>query len=410
MVPSCYLFSTFFFYVFKCHPFLHNCSFFILNSSLFSFSTYLSLFFFQSFSFFLSRIVFVSYVILSRMDCALMGVEQADRYVDQGSVLLMDRFLNYPDLPVLGSTAIDHILSYTYTGSAGDAASMSSPDSSHWTSSSGVESGTESMHDADVLPDSTTGLQLPSSSFHPDREDACSTNSDPLNSSCSEYSFAASPPSFENIIGEEQPASVPSLKRKEVTEPTNPTKKRARKSKVGPCELACPLCEYTTRVKEHLASHMNSHATDRKYMCIQCGQTFKWSHSLRRHQRTHTKDYKYSCAYCPKTFSRKDHLAVHEKLHDSDNSETFPCPQCGVTFKNKKNLTGHVKTHSTDKPYKCTSCESEFTRKASLTRHVLAAHAGQVYHCDICAAPFSYKSTLGKFFTSLLLKGRLNLF
>ena len=316
------------------------------------------------------------------MDCVLIGVEQ-DRYQDQGSVLLMDRFLNYPDLPVLGSTAIDQVLTFNES---------MSPDSSHWTSSSGVESGTESMHD-DVLPDSTTGVLT---SSHLDRDDTMSVNSDPLNSSGSEYSFAASPPSFENIIGEEISQS-PSLKRKDTDTPSyTGAKKRARKSKVGPCDLQCPLCEYTTRVKEHLASHMNSHASERKYMCIQCGQTFKWSHSLRRHQRTHTKDYKYTCSFCPKSFSRKDHLAVHEKLHDSENSETFPCPQCGVTFKNKKNLTGHVKTHSADKPYKCTSCESEFTRKASLTRHVLAAHAGQVYHCDICAAPFSYKSTLGK--------------
>ena len=54
-----------------------------------------------------------------------------------------------------------------------------------------------------------------------------------------------------------------------------PLKKRSRKSKAGPTELACPLCEYTTRVKEHLASHMNSHTNDRKHMCGQCGQIFK---------------------------------------------------------------------------------------------------------------------------------------
>lgn len=250
-------------------------------------------------------------------------------------------------------------------------------------------------------------------------DDVCSVNSDPLNSSSSEYSYTASPPSFEPVLHEEShrlaPAqhslndsgchvtspqpSLPSLglgKRKvgELEEAAAPTKKRTRKSKAGPNELCCPLCEYSTRVKEHLASHMNSHTSDRKYMCGQCGQTFKWSHSLRRHQRTHQKDYKFSCSHCPKTFSRKDHLAVHEKLHDSENTESYPCPECGVKFKNKKTLTGHVKTHSTDKPHKCDSCDSAFTRKASLTRHVLAAHAGHVFHCDICSAPFSYKSTL----------------
>ena len=314
--------------------------------------------------------------------------------------VIMDRFLNAPDhhaynpapfpdsLPVLGSNLnLDQILS----ASSLDLASPS-PDSSAWTTS-GVESGS-SDDGLDGLPDSTTNVV--------DRDDTMSVGSDQLNSSGSEYSFAASPPpSFEFDYDQlasdvtENNNNSGGLKRR-ISEPTEDArpKKRTRKSKIGPTDLRCPLCDYSTRVKEHLASHMNSHTTDRKYMCLQCGQTFKWSHSLRRHQRTHTKEYKYTCAYCPKSFSRKDHLAVHEKLHDSENAESFPCAECGVTFKNKKTLTGHMKTHSADKPYKCTSCESEFTRKASLTRHVLAAHAGQVFHCDICSAPFSYKSTL----------------
>lgn len=322
-----------------------------------------------------------------------------DRYDHPG---VMDRFLAYSEqLPVIGVTAIEQILTGGYSVGGGGYPTMShaggystaamSPDSSAWTSAStsGVESGSEGPEeDHGPLPDSTT-----------DRDEDCnSVNSDPLNSSGSEYSFAASPAMFDpcDLPDETNNNNSNNNRKRKTTESSTEgrSKKRTRKSKVGPTDLDCPLCDYSTRVKEHLASHMNSHADERKYMCNLCGQTFKWSHSLRRHQRTHQKDYKYSCAYCPKTFSRKDHLAVHEKLHDSENCESFPCPQCSVTFKNKKTLTGHMKTHSADKPYKCASCESEFTRKASLTRHVLAAHAGQVYHCDTCAAPFSYKSTL----------------
>jgi len=320
------------------------------------------------------------------------------QYQDKFDHGVMDKFLNLSELPIIGSSALEQILhqaSLDYP-----AQPQMSPDSSQWTqSSSGVESGSESL-DGDCLPDSTVQDTK-------DDTDTCSVNSDPLNSSSSEYSFAASPPVFENILADDSgvghtldssPVSsgpAGGIKRKSAgSDDSAPTKKRSRKSKAGPHELCCPLCEYTTRVKEHLASHMNSHTSDRKYMCNQCGQTFKWSHSLRRHQRTHQKDYKFTCSHCPKTFSRKDHLAVHEKLHDADNTESYPCPECGVKFKNKKTLTGHVKTHSTDKPHKCDSCDSAFTRKASLTRHVLAAHAGHVFHCDICNASFSYKSTL----------------
>ena len=318
-------------------------------------------------------------------------MESLQTYSDKFDHGVMDRFLNLSELPVIGTSALEQILHQASL----DFNPAMSPDSSQWThSTSGVESGSESLDgrtesDLECLPDSTTQDNKD--------DDTCSVNSDPINSSGSEYSFAASPPVFEPVLHEETNNNTnasSAQKRKSPSSEDAPSKKRSRKSKAGPNELCCPLCEYTTRVKEHLASHMNSHTSDRKYMCNQCGQTFKWSHSLRRHQRTHQKDYKFTCAHCPKTFSRKDHLAVHEKLHDSDNTESYPCPECGVKFKNKKTLTGHVKTHSTDKPHKCDSCDSAFTRKASLTRHVLAAHAGHVFHCDICTAPFSYKSTL----------------
>ena len=339
------------------------------------------------------------------------SMEQYGTHTDKFDHGVMDKFLNLSELPVIGTSALEQILhqaslDYPHPPVSSTSPAMS-PDSSQWThSTSGVESGSESS-DIDCLPDSTVRDK---------EDDNCSVNSDPLNSSSSEYSYAASPPVFEPVldipedvsnnnsvlndsgnlssVSSDSPTSS-AIKRKNVEDDSSaPIKKRTRKSKAGPNELCCPLCEYSTRVKEHLASHMNSHTSDRKYMCNQCGQTFKWSHSLRRHQRTHQKDYKFSCSHCPKTFSRKDHLAVHEKLHDADNTESYPCPECGVKFKNKKTLTGHVKTHSTDKPHKCDSCDSAFTRKASLTRHVLAAHAGHVFHCDICSAPFSYKSTL----------------
>ncbi len=171
--------------------------------------------------------------------------------------------------------------------------------------------------------------------------------------------------------------------------------KRKKTKRAEDAVLKCQLCEYSTRFKEHLTSHMQSHDSYRKYMCSDCGQTFKWSHSLKRHQRTHqaNPEFQYCCNHCPKTFSRKDHLTIHEDLHRT-SSETFPCGQCGQEFKNRKTLTGHMKTHTSQKDFKCDECDSQFTRRASLNRHVRAAHAGQVITCPLCPAVFSYKSTL----------------
>ena len=174
-------------------------------------------------------------------------------------------------------------------------------------------------------------------------------------------------------------------------------KKKKKKSKrAGDVILTCNLCDYSTRYKEHLTSHMHTHDPSRNYMCSDCGQTFKWSHSLKRHQNSAHKmdpDHRYTCKFCMKTFSRKDHLSIHENLHTS-SGVTYPCTECGATFKNKKTLTGHIKTHTSQKAFKCGQCDSEFTRRASLNRHIKAAHEGQTIKCPDCSLVFSYRSTL----------------
>lgn len=183
------------------------------------------------------------------------------QYQDKFDHGVMDKFLNLSELPIIGSSALEQILhqaSLDYP-----AQPQMSPDSSQWTqSSSGVESGSESM-DGDCLPDSTVQDSK-------DDIDTCSVNSDPLNSSSSEYSFAASPPVFENILADDSgvghisdsspgnTGGAGGVKRKSpVSDDSAPTKKRSRKSKAGPNELCCPLCEYTTRVKEHLGKSLS---------------------------------------------------------------------------------------------------------------------------------------------------------
>ena len=86
-------------------------------------------------------------------------------------------------------------------------------------------------------------------------DDALSTASDPINSSSSEYSYTASPPVFEPVLHEDSAltpvtstasvtSNTASVKRKAEAEACGQTKKRTRKSKAGPHELSCPLCEY----------------------------------------------------------------------------------------------------------------------------------------------------------------------
>ena len=360
-----------------------------------------------------------------------------------GSLMLdnVDRLFFHPEiskpdfLPVLGSSAIEQILSPTTSESS----SSSSSSSSYCSSSSGFSEMERMSPDSTMDP--ITGEMSPSNGSnylvgsasqlhqHPDSttQDLSSYDSDAFDSEDSVSSFAEAQElaAASKSASSASPANAALLWPKQLQQDVTDQERRNRRSlsssssesfnfsgtlsnlvsKSKPSRkktkrsedvlLKCESCDYTTRFKEHLTSHMHTHDNDRNYMCSDCGQTFKWSHSLKRHQRTHQThpDFRYTCNFCFKTFSRKDHLTIHEDLHTT-SSETFPCDQCGATFKNRKTLTGHLKTHNSQKEFKCEECDSQFTRRASLNRHVRAAHAGQVITCPLCPAVFSYRSTL----------------
>ena len=335
-------------------------------------------------------------------------------------------------LPVLGSNALEQLLSQSVSdrlvpNPALEAMERMSPDSSvDWKGSNNSSSMTVA---SSLASPSGSSVSSSASLVHqPDSTTADLNNydSDAFNSDDSNHSFAElelNPNLISNLVAQatqqqqqqqqhEQlnfqnnnfnqqqlsPSSGHSLSSFEEDDSRlGKAKKQVRRKKqkrAGDVLIKCELCPYSTRYKEHLTSHMNTHNEDRNYLCDDCGQTFKWSHSLKRHQRTHQTDFKqYSCQFCFKAFSRKDHLTIHENLHKNSN-ETFPCNVCGATFKNKKTLSGHMKTHSNEKQFKCGQCDSEFTRRASLNRHVRAAHSGQVIPCPFCPAHFSYRSTL----------------
>ena len=203
---------------------------------------------------------------------------------------------NLETLPILGTSALEQFLEQE------SERMRMSPDSTMTegtvsTSGASIRSEGGYSNAADQVPDSTTSdLYYNSDAF------------DSESSICSLAELASSQPPPPKVY----------------------TKKNSKKSKkAGDTLLKCNQCNYTTRFKEHLTSHMNTHADTRNYMCNHCGLTFKWSHSLKRHQRTHSEFGipRYSCHFCPKTFGRKDHLTIHESLHQ-DSGSTYPCSEC----------------------------------------------------------------------------------
>ena len=173
-------------------------------------------------------------------------------------------------------------------------AQLSSPSSSMVSS---PMSSASSSSTAAPQPDSTTNDHVitfdDSDAFN--SEDSCDSSSE-------NGQFLGQPENFREQfpggpeVQQQQQAMIPLQQVK--------TKKKKKSKRAGDVLLRCEeeRCDYTTRFKEHLTSHMHTHRSDRNYMCHDCGQTFKWSHSLKRHQRTHkpADQYKYSCRHCYK--------------------------------------------------------------------------------------------------------------
>jgi hypothetical protein len=194
------------------------------------------------------------------------------------------------DLPILGTSALEQFLEHTVQEQQ---RMRMSPDSTMELPQPLRPSASSDLPILQncVVPDSTTSdLTYDSDAFN--SEDSCSSFAE-VTAASTDSLTTASTASITNanlliaMSNEDESSSSSSsfdLKRPSMIF----KKKNAKKAKkAGDSVLKCDLCNYTTRFKEHLTSHMNTHATIRNHMCSECGQTFKWSHSLKRHQRTH---------------------------------------------------------------------------------------------------------------------------
>ncbi len=231
-----------------------------------------------------------------------------------GSDISSNSSSSLSDLPILGTSALEQFLEQSVQENQrlnNMQDQRMSPDSS----SNAVGASLSSVEDEqppvasqnNMVPDSTTSdLAYDSDAFN--SEDSCSSFAEVMANSAAS---AASEVNNANLLlvkdsslnfkdlknklnhnnaGHHQNSSVNGVNHGRIK------KKNVKKSKrAGDTLLKCEQCPYTTRFKEHLTSHMHTHATARNYMCSDCGQTFKWSHSLRRHQRTHapSADFRY---------------------------------------------------------------------------------------------------------------------
>ena len=137
-------------------------------------------------------------------------------------------------------------------------------------------------------------------------------------------------------------------------------------------ELPCP--EYLVS-KGGVPEHVNpdpTHGDLQTYKCEQCDFRTRHKNALYTHMHTHSRDRPYKCHICDYSAIQKVHLDAHMYKHDG--VLPFQCSLCKYKTATKASLKAHMCRHTGVKPFKCDFCEYRSARKADLKKHVSIKH------------------------------------
>ena len=166
--------------------------------------------------------------------------------------------------------------------------------------------------------------------------------------------------------------------------------------------LACAKCNFSTKRKDNLLSHIKAvHIGLKPFKCDQCSYTANHKYSLQWHTKTkHGGEKDQKCPNCEFATFTVGALNSHMRSkHPADDGTLHDCNLCSFKSTQRSILKSHLRSehlHSDDrKSFTCTKCAYSTEAKRSLMRHIKAVHYGlKPFKCDMCSFISGYKSTL----------------
>ncbi|CAK8690778.1 unnamed protein product [Clavelina lepadiformis] len=120
----------------------------------------------------------------------------------------------------------------------------------------------------------------------------------------------------------------------------------------------CSVCERgftrSCHLYRHIATHFrsSSHITNNyifAYVCKVCDKPFALKSTLTEHELSHASERRFKCLDCDKAYKHPSALKSHRKLHDETinrpNLKTFPCFYCDRIYNHNSSLHYHLSTH-----------------------------------------------------------------
>ncbi|OXA47634.1 Zinc finger protein 26 [Folsomia candida] len=171
----------------------------------------------------------------------------------------------------------------------------------------------------------------------------------------------------------------------------------------NPIRFPCTLCGKEFEAKRDLELHINTHTTEKAYICPNCGRGFAHRTSLKNHEATHlAKSTRriFKCDLCPhKSLSRPDLLSHVQIVHE--NRRNYLCTFCDKRFSTSGNMKLHVEARHTPNKEKIYSFEKNkvhlLRRPGSVVlklRSSMASRQASDWKCPICSKTFKAKRNL----------------
>ena len=188
----------------------------------------------------------------------------------------------------------------------------------------------------------------------------------------------------------------------------------------GP-DIKCDMCDWTTKVKEHLQNHIRRMHSEKNISCDICGERFSYGAALTKHlqikhgedllcshcdfktkdistlkshlKRFHTKPGSFLCTRCTFETKSSDDLKLHiNSVHGGDivdkalttNRKEYNCDMCDHKANGKNSLRGHKASVHWNLQFKCEECDFVASYKLKLRDHVNRVHRGIKYDCKFC--------------------------
>ena len=199
---------------------------------------------------------------------------------------------------------------------------------------------------------------------------------------------------------------------------------------------ACLLCDYASKLKRNLVTHMRKHTGEKPFRCSLCDYCCKQKTQLANHMKAHKNkrnkmvslwsgiynttntsssdrdtpnsvEETFHCKHCKYSSKRKEDFLAHTCYA---GKRVFECTICDYVSKQKSNLDTHMRTHTGAKPFRCNQCSYSAKQHTQLKNHLkthLKSKTRQnivgitptldvhpLFVCSICCSQFKYKGSL----------------